>query len=166
MANGLPLFKNLSTGLFSRDDSILAASSLLLAGNSLMNQSPETASTSTATNSTAAQLYSQFQNYYQLHENGLLPSSSLILQPPPHLPPSVVPDATTTTRTAPKFEGFASQMPNLTASLLRSRSGSLSRRASEPDLQKLSGSEGNTTTTTTATTNNNGVMPLKVNRQA
>ena len=143
--SGLPLFKNLSTtGLFSRDDSILAASSLLLAGNSLMNRSSETgvasnttattaaaAATTTSTSTSAAQLYSQFQNYYHLQENGLFPSSSLILPPPPLPPPT---DASTK-------EGFTSQMPNLAASLLRSRSGSLSRRASEPDLQKFAASE-------------------------
>ncbi|EUB56009.1 hypothetical protein EGR_09134 [Echinococcus granulosus] len=130
MAGGLSLFKNSGTGLFTRDDSILA-SSLLLAGNSLMNRSSEPSSTSTSTPTTATQFYSQFQNYYHLHENDIFPSS---LIPPP---------STTTIPTATCGEGYSSQMPNLTASLLRSRSDSLSRRASEPNLQKFGASVDN-----------------------
>ncbi|KAL5971175.1 Forkhead box protein K1 [Taenia solium] len=128
MAGGLSLFKNSGTGLFTRDDSIIA-SSILLARNSLMNRGSETPSTSISTPTTATHLYSQFQNYYHLHENGIFPS------------PIILPSSTTTTTT--DGEGYSLQLPNLTASLLRSRSDSLSRRASEPNLQKFGASADN-----------------------
>ncbi|VDM32204.1 unnamed protein product [Hydatigera taeniaeformis] len=137
MAGGISLFKNSDTGLFTRDDSILA-SSLLLASNSLMSRSSEAPSTSTSTPTTATQLYSQFQNYYHLHENGIFPSS-LILHP-----------SNTDTATAADSEGYSTQLPNLTASLLRSRSDSLSRRASEPNLQKFGASADNFSTAAAA----------------
>lgn len=157
MAGELSLFKNSGTSLFTRDDSILA-SSLLLATNSLMNRSSEVPPTSTSTPTTATQLYSQFQNYYHLHENGIFPSSLI-------LPSS-------TTATATDGEGYSSQLPNLTASLLRSRSDSLSRRASEPNLQKFGASTDNfnavavaaaaTVAAASATADEDAIMQQKV----
>lgn len=132
LVGDLSLFKNpaLSSSLLARDDSILA-SSLLLAGNSLLNRSSgsETIATTTATSTPVAQIYSQFQNYCNLSENGARNSflPSMILQPSFASPP-IVPTG---------GDGFSIQMPNLTASLLRNRSSSLNRRASEPDLPKI-----------------------------
>lgn len=133
LSGGLSFFRTpaVSSDLLTRDDSIIA-SSLLLAGNSFLNHSSgsEVTIPSGATSTPAAQIYSQFQNYCNLSENGarnpFLPS--LLLQQNFNSNPPIV-------STAP--DGFSTQMPNLAASLLRSRSGSLSRRASEPNLQKF-----------------------------
>ncbi|KAM3186463.1 hypothetical protein ACTXT7_004258 [Hymenolepis weldensis] len=133
LSGGLSFFRTpaVSSDLLTRDDSILA-SSLLLAGNSFLNHSSgsEVTIPSSTTSTPAAQIYSQFQNYCNLSENGsrnpFLPS--LLLQQNFNSNPPIV-------STTP--DGFSTQMPNLAASLLRSRSGSLSRRASEPNLQKF-----------------------------
>ncbi|KAM7534194.1 hypothetical protein Aperf_G00000117531 [Anoplocephala perfoliata] len=73
LVGDLSLFKNptVTSDLLTRDDSTLA-SSLLLAGNSLLSRSSgsETMATTTATTTPIAQIYSQFQNYYNLRENG------------------------------------------------------------------------------------------------
>ncbi|VDL40621.1 unnamed protein product [Hymenolepis diminuta] len=133
LSGGLSFFRTpaVSSDLLTRDDSILA-SSLLLAGNSFLNHSSgsEVTISSGATSTPAVQIYSQFQNYCNLSENGARNSflPSILLQQNFNSNPPIV-------STAP--DGFSTQMPNLAASLLRSRSGSLSRRASEPNLQKF-----------------------------
>ncbi|VDO08690.1 unnamed protein product [Rodentolepis nana] len=133
LSGDLSFFGNpvVSTGLLTRDDSILA-SSILLARNSFLNHPSRSEAVIPNSNSSTpvAQIYSQFQNYCNLSENGtrnpFLPP--LFLQ---HNMSSNPPMGTTAPDT------FPTQLPNLAASFLRSRSGSLSRRASESDLQKF-----------------------------
>lgn len=142
LANDLSIFRfpGVSSGLLPRDDSILT----LLTGGSLLNRSSgsDASIPSSATSSTpVAQIYSQFQNYCNLSENGAARNpflSQFILTQNLNSAPQAVPQPPpplATTNTPP--DGFSNQMPNLTASLIRSRSGSLSRRASEPNLQRF-----------------------------
>ncbi|VDD81445.1 unnamed protein product [Mesocestoides corti] len=149
---GLSIFKNPATGLFARDDSILA-SSLILAGNSLMNNLQPTGSgqphyvAGSQHSNGVSQLYSQFQNYFQTQNEasffpGLFPSAGTVA-------------SSTGAPTPVQADGevkVSRQMPNLSASLLRSRSGSLSRRASAPDLQKLSSNGESSVATATGVT--------------
>ncbi len=126
----------------------MLASSFLLAGlqNPAAQGAPAPYGASPATNG-VSQLYSQFQNFFQASngDGGVPPPQPSLfpgLFPPPPLP-TATPSSLATVTSESNVLKAAAQMPNLVASLLRNRSGSLSRRYSAPDLQKLGTSAEN-----------------------
>lgn len=134
-------FSNPSSGVFNRDDSMLA-SSILLAGLQNSQNSSSTGTTSYP-NPYTSQFYDQFQNFLQSagqQSSSLFSSLFQPTRPPP--PNPAPPQVSSLQRHTSRSDDLKVKISGggdgaLLSSVSRLRSGSLGRRYSAPDLQKL-----------------------------